>query len=146
MWAIPNEPLLADDMHGQRAIDLGCGTGYVSAWMRRRGASVYAIDNSEAQLPTARRLNDLHGLDDIEWVLGNAATVDEPGGIEFGPILWLSRGRRSRLSRSGQEREERLEAGGVTAASATCGRRRLARELVCFKPMARPGLSWTPTN
>ena len=37
-WQIPNTdlPLLADDMHGQRAIELGCGTGYVSAWMRRR--------------------------------------------------------------------------------------------------------------
>ena len=59
---IPNTelPLLADEMHGQRAIELGCGTGYVSAWMRRRGASVYAIDNSEAQLATARRLSDLH--------------------------------------------------------------------------------------
>jgi 2-polyprenyl-3-methyl-5-hydroxy-6-metoxy-1,4-benzoquinol methylase len=70
MWAIPNAdlPLLTDDMHGKRAIELGCGTGYVSAWMRRRGASVYAIDNSEAQLATARRLSDLHGLDDIEWV------------------------------------------------------------------------------
>jgi 2-polyprenyl-3-methyl-5-hydroxy-6-metoxy-1,4-benzoquinol methylase len=53
-WGIPNTelPLLADEMHGQRAIELGCGTGYVSAWMRRRGASVYAIDNSEAQLAT----------------------------------------------------------------------------------------------
>jgi len=40
--------------------------------MPRRGASVYAIDNSEAQLATARRLSDLHGLDDIEWVHGNA--------------------------------------------------------------------------
>ena len=76
-WGIPNTelPLLADEMHGQRAIELGCGTGYVSAWMRRRGASVYAIDNSEAQLATARRLSDLQGLDDIEWVHGNAETV-----------------------------------------------------------------------
>ena len=48
---IPNTelPLLADDMHGLRAIELGCGTGYMSAWMRRRGAAVYAIDNSDTQ-------------------------------------------------------------------------------------------------
>ena len=28
-WGIPNTelPLLADEMHGQRAIELGCGTG-----------------------------------------------------------------------------------------------------------------------
>ncbi len=96
MWAIPNAelPLLADEMHGQRAIELGCGTGYVSAWMRRRGASVYAIDNSEAQLATARRLSDLHGLDDIEWVHGNAETVAKPDGSfdfaisEYGAAIW----------------------------------------------------------
>src|SRR5690349_13801202 len=66
-WAIPNSELalLADDMTGNRAIELGCGTGYVSAWMRRRGASVYAIDNSEGQLMTARRLCDVHQLDGI---------------------------------------------------------------------------------
>jgi SAM-dependent methyltransferase len=94
-WQIPNTelPLLADDMHGQRVIELGCGTGYVSAWMRRRGASVYAIDNSDAQLATARRLSEQHRLD-IEWVHGNAETVDQPDGSfdfaisEYGAAIW----------------------------------------------------------
>ena len=82
-WAIPNSevPLLADEMAGQRAIELGCGTGYVSAWMRRRGASVYAIDNSEAQLATARRLSAHNGFDDIAWVRGNAETVAQAGQL-----------------------------------------------------------------
>ena len=96
IWAIPNDdmPLLPPDMTGQRAIELGCGTGYVSAWMRRLGASVYAIDNSEGQLATARRLSDLHGLDDIEWVHGNAEVVDEPDESfdfaisEYGAAIW----------------------------------------------------------
>ena len=96
IWGIPNAelPLLDDDMSGQRAIELGCGTGYVSAWMRRRGASVYAIDNSSQQLATARRLAVLHGLDDIEWVHGNAETVDRPDGSfdfaisEYGAAIW----------------------------------------------------------
>ncbi|MGI8457308.1 MAG: class I SAM-dependent methyltransferase [Propionibacteriaceae bacterium] len=95
-WQIPNNdlPLLADEMRGQRAIELGCGTGYVSAWMRRRGASVYAIDNSEAQLATARRLNNVHELDDITWVHGNAEKVDQPDGSfdfaisEYGAAIW----------------------------------------------------------
>ncbi len=95
-WQIPNTelPLLAGEMHGQRAIELGCGTGYVSAWMRRRGASVYAIDNSEAQLATARRLSRLHGLEDIKWVHGNAETVAQPDGSfdfaisEYGAAIW----------------------------------------------------------
>ena len=81
-------------MDGKRAIELGCGTGYVSAWMRSRGASVYAIDNSAAQLATARRLSDLHGLDDIEWVHGNAEMVAQPDGSfdfaisEYGAAIW----------------------------------------------------------
>lgn len=95
-WRIPDRelPLLPATMQGQRAVELGCGTGYVSAWMRRRGASVYAIDNSEAQLATARRLNALHGLDDIEWVHGNAETVPQPDGSfdfaisEYGAAIW----------------------------------------------------------
>jgi SAM-dependent methyltransferase len=95
-WRIPNTdlPLLAEEMSGQRAIELGCGTGYVSGWMRRRGASVYAIDNSAAQLATARRLSALHGLDDIEWVHGNAENVGQPHGSfdfaisEYGAAIW----------------------------------------------------------
>jgi SAM-dependent methyltransferase len=114
-WGIPNTelPLLADEMHGQRAIELGCGTGYVSAWMQRRGASVYAIDNSEAQLATARRLSDLHGLDDIEWVHGNAETVAQPDGSfdfaisEYGAAIWCEPmawiGEAHRLLRPGGE-------------------------------------------
>lgn len=114
-WGIPNTELrlLPDEMHGQRAIELGCGTGYVSAWMRRRGATVYAIDNSEAQLATARRLSRLHGLDDIEWVHGNAETVAQPDGSfdfaisEYGaaiwcePAVWISEAHR--LLRAGGE-------------------------------------------
>jgi ubiquinone/menaquinone biosynthesis C-methylase UbiE len=40
---------------------LGCGTGYVSAWLARRGARAAGLDNSAAQLPTARRLQDRFG-------------------------------------------------------------------------------------
>ena len=47
-WCIPNAeaPLLPDSLSGQDAIELCCGTGYVSAWMVRRGAGVTAVDNS----------------------------------------------------------------------------------------------------
>ncbi|HEX5788685.1 MAG TPA: class I SAM-dependent methyltransferase [Woeseiaceae bacterium] len=54
--------LLPADMHGMRAIELGCGTAYVSAWMTRRGADVVAVDPTPAQLETARRLRAEHGL------------------------------------------------------------------------------------
>ena len=96
IWSIPNSELalLPDDLTGQRAIELGCGTGYVSAWMWRRGASVYAVDNSEQQLSTARRLAGLHGVDDIEWVHGNAEQVEQPDASfdfaisEYGAAIW----------------------------------------------------------
>ena len=96
IWGIPNTELalLPDDLAGVRAIELGCGTGYVSAWMRRRGASVYAIDNSAEQLATATRVAAEHGIDDIVWVHGNAEEVPEPDGSfdfaisEYGAAIW----------------------------------------------------------
>ena len=45
IWGIPENSarLLPEDMSGLNAIELGCGTAYVSAWMHRRGAKVVAI-------------------------------------------------------------------------------------------------------
>ena len=97
VWPVPNTdyPLLPDSLDGQDAIELGCGTGYVSAWMTRRGAKrVVAIDNSEQQLATARRLAATHGLTSIEFLHGNAETVPMPDGSfdfaisEYGAAIW----------------------------------------------------------
>lgn len=60
-WGIFSVPeaqvgMLPDDLAGLDAIELGCGTAYVSAWLARRGARVVGIDNSAAQLATARLL------------------------------------------------------------------------------------------
>jgi len=40
IWNVPESELglLPADMTGLDAIELGCGTGYVSAWLARRGA------------------------------------------------------------------------------------------------------------
>ncbi len=38
---------------GGDAVELGCGTAYVSAWLARRGGRPVGIDNSAAQLATA---------------------------------------------------------------------------------------------
>jgi SAM-dependent methyltransferase len=80
-------------MDGLTAIELGCGTAYVSAWMARRGAAVVGIDNSERQLAVARRLAELHGLDLI-LLHGNAETVPYPDASfdfaisEYGAAIW----------------------------------------------------------
>jgi 2-polyprenyl-3-methyl-5-hydroxy-6-metoxy-1,4-benzoquinol methylase len=51
-WHIPESKLrlLPDDMSSMHAIELGCGTAYISAWMARRSARVVGIDNSSQQL------------------------------------------------------------------------------------------------
>ncbi|MGI9187549.1 MAG: class I SAM-dependent methyltransferase [Gaiellales bacterium] len=54
--------VLPASLVGIDTIELGCGTGYVSAWLARRGARPVGIDNSEQQLATARRLQDEHGI------------------------------------------------------------------------------------
>jgi SAM-dependent methyltransferase len=95
IWGIPESALdlLPDDMSGMDAIELGCGTAYVSAWMARRGARCVGIDNSARQLETARRLADEHGLD-LQLIHGNAETLPYPDGSfdfavsEYGAAIW----------------------------------------------------------
>lgn len=95
IWRIPEARLhlLPPDMTGLRAIELGCGTGYVSAWMARRGAAVVGIDNSARQLETATRLMKEHGVP-LMLIHGNAEAVPYPDGSfdfaisEYGAAIW----------------------------------------------------------
>jgi SAM-dependent methyltransferase len=95
IWGVPEAQLrmLPDDMSGLDAIELGCGTAYGSAWMARRGANVTAIDNSEQQLETARRMQREHGLE-FPLIHGNAEEVPLPDGSfdfalsEYGASIW----------------------------------------------------------
>jgi ubiquinone/menaquinone biosynthesis C-methylase UbiE len=83
MWGVDLPGMLPDDMTGLDAIELGCGTAYVSAWMARRGANVVAIDNSEGQLATARRLAAEHGID-LTLIHGDAENVPyDDGSFDF---------------------------------------------------------------
>src|SRR5437899_9912358 len=95
IWRVPDSELhvLPDDLAGKDAIELGCGTAYVSAWLARRGARVVGIDNSEQQLATARRLQRQYGLD-FPLLHGNAEAVPSPDASfdfaisEYGACLW----------------------------------------------------------
>lgn len=95
IWAIPESELslLPDDMTGIDAIELGCGTAYISGWMARRGARVVGVDNSEKQLETARRLAAEHEAD-IEFIHCNAEDVPYPDASfdfaisEYGAAIW----------------------------------------------------------
>src|ERR671913_179427 len=76
IWDLPETELrlLPDDLAGMDTIELGCGTGYVSAWLARRGARPVGIDNSAKQLETADRLQEEHGIV-FPLVHGNAERV-----------------------------------------------------------------------
>lgn len=95
IWGIPEADvrLLPVELRGKDVIELGCGTAYVSAWLARRGARVTGIDNSPAQLATARRLQQEHGLE-FPLLLGNAEEVPLPDASfdyaisEYGAALW----------------------------------------------------------
>jgi SAM-dependent methyltransferase len=95
IWQVPESELhlLSEPVNGKDAIELGCGTAYVSSWLARRGARVVGIDNSSAQLATARRLQRQHGLD-FPLLHGNAEQVPYPDGSfdfaisEYGACLW----------------------------------------------------------
>jgi SAM-dependent methyltransferase len=94
IWAIPERDVhLLPDVAGLDVIELGCGTGYVSAWLARRGARPVGVDNSEAQLATARRLQDEHGLH-FPLIHGNAEAVPYPDASfdlvisEYGASIW----------------------------------------------------------
>ena len=94
-WGAPEADLrmLPDDMTGMAAVELGCGTGYVAAWMWRRGARVTAIDVSANQLATARRLAAEHGAE-ITFIEGNAEATGLPDAAfdfaisEYGAAIW----------------------------------------------------------
>jgi SAM-dependent methyltransferase len=64
IWQIPQSdlPVFPADLSGLDVIDLGCGTGYVCAWAVRAGACPVGIDNSAAQLATARAMQQEFGL------------------------------------------------------------------------------------
>jgi ubiquinone/menaquinone biosynthesis C-methylase UbiE len=97
-WGVFHAPqseaaLFPDDVEGMDAIELGCGTAYVSSWLARRGARPVGIDNSEAQLATARRLQAEHGIE-FPLLHGNAEQVPYPDASfdlavsEYGAAIW----------------------------------------------------------
>jgi SAM-dependent methyltransferase len=95
IWEVPEAQLgvLPGDAEGRDSIELGCGTGYVSAWLARRGARPVGIDNSEEQLATAKRLQAEHGLE-FPLLHGNAEEVPFPDASfdlaisEYGASIW----------------------------------------------------------
>jgi SAM-dependent methyltransferase len=53
---------LLGDVAGLDAVELGCGTAFLSAGLARAGARPVGVDVSRAQLATARRCQQRHGV------------------------------------------------------------------------------------
>lgn len=95
LWATSESQasVLPYDLAGVRAIELGCGTGYVSAWLARAGARPVGLDLSRKQLATARAMQAEFDLR-FPLVLGNAEQAPFNDGTfnfaisDYGASLW----------------------------------------------------------
>jgi SAM-dependent methyltransferase len=94
IWQIPeSDAQILPDVNGLDVIELGCGTGYVSSWLARRGARPVGIDNSPLQLETARGFQEEFGIE-FPLMLGNAEDVPLPDASfdlaisEYGAAIW----------------------------------------------------------
>ena len=94
MWHHAESELqLLGSVGGLDAVELGCGTAYVSAWLARDGARPVGVDVTPAQLATARRCQLEFGLE-FPLVEADAAETGFPGAgfdlvvSEYGASIW----------------------------------------------------------
>jgi SAM-dependent methyltransferase len=114
VWGTPESAVnVLPDVTGKDVVELGCGTAYGGAWLKRSGARrVVGIDITPAQLATAQRLNRATGLG-LELVEANAEVVplrDNSFDLvvsEYGASIWCDPYKwipeSARLLRSGGE-------------------------------------------
>jgi SAM-dependent methyltransferase len=97
-WGIFNIPeteaqLLPSQLDGLHVVELGCGTGYVSAWLARLGALPVAIDPTPGQLAIARSQQVETGLS-FPLVRAAGEAVPLKSGAfdviisEYGAAIW----------------------------------------------------------
>ncbi len=114
VWEVPDAELGAiPEVNGKDVIELGCGTGYFGASLKRRGAGrVVGVDITPAQLETARQCEAEFGLG-LEFIEANAESVplesaqfdlvvsEYGASIYCDPELWIAEA--ARLLRPGGE-------------------------------------------
>lgn len=93
-WGVPEAELeILPDLSGMAALEVGCGTGYMSAWLARGGARPIGLDNSARQLATAAMLQ---GEFDLSFPLihGAGEQLPFPDEVfdlvisEYGAAIW----------------------------------------------------------
>ena len=113
-WSLPEREVgMLPPLAGKDVVELGCGTAYFGAWLKRAGARrVVGVDVTPAQLTTAHRMNEEFGLG-LEFLEENAEHTTLPDAAfdlvfsEYGasiwcdPALWIAEA--ARLLRPGGE-------------------------------------------
>jgi SAM-dependent methyltransferase len=94
VFGIPESQVeVLGDVSGLDVVDLGCGTGFLCAWLAKRGARPVGVDPTPAQLATVRAMQKEFGL---EFALVEAVGEDVPLPdasfdlvlSEYGASLW----------------------------------------------------------
>jgi len=82
-----------EPVEGLDAVELGCGTAYVSGWLARQGARPVGVDVTPAQLETARAMQERFELE-FPLVEASAESVPLPDASfdlvvsEYGASIW----------------------------------------------------------
>jgi SAM-dependent methyltransferase len=95
LWQSPEAEVavFGDGVAGLDVVELGCGTGYVSAWLARARARPVGVDISREQLATARAMQREFGLE-FPLLLADAEQLpfrDDSFDLavsEYGASLW----------------------------------------------------------
>ena len=95
IWQVPESQVgaLPEKLEGRDAVELGCGAGYVSSWLARRGARPVGVDLSANQLVSAAQFQREFGLD-FPLVQANAEAVPlrsesfDLAISEYGASIW----------------------------------------------------------
>jgi len=95
MYHVPEAELhVLPELATKDVVELGCGTAYLGAWIKRAGARrVVGVDVTPAQLETARRMDAEFGLG-LELVEANAEETGLPDASfdlavsEYGASIW----------------------------------------------------------
>src|SRR5690349_14027750 len=95
VWKVPEAEIrVLPDVRDLDVIELGCGTGYFGAWLKKGGARrVVGVDITPAQLETARAMNEEFRLG-LEFLEANAEDVPLPDSSfdiavsEYGASIW----------------------------------------------------------
>jgi len=129
---------------GDSVLEIGCGTGEVTALLRQRGARVTALDQAPEMLELARARLGTDGS--IEWLEQTAAEIDGlPEAAYDAVVLSLCLSDMSSSERAFVLRESarRLRAGGrVVVADEVRPVGRLRRSLQRLWRVPQAGLGW----